>query len=89
MVLCDCECHVEDPAWGDLRQDRPNARRPIALAIVDLAAISDSELLAELHDAQRAIPGISDPEGRRAAWDRVFQAHKELERRYPSAFQPI
>ena len=56
---------------------------------VDLAALSDNDLLAELHDAQRGIPGISDPEARRAAWDRVLRAHKELERRYPSGFEPI
>ena len=52
-------------------------------------ALSDNELLAELHDAQRSIPGISDTEGRRAAWDRVLKAHKELERRYPSGFETI
>jgi hypothetical protein len=57
--------------------------------MVDLAALSDNDLLAALHDAQRSIPGISDPELRRAAWDRVLQAHKELERRYPSGFEPI
>jgi hypothetical protein len=56
---------------------------------VDLAALSDNDLLAELHDAQRSIPGISDPKGRREAWDRVLQAHKELERRYPSGFETI
>jgi hypothetical protein len=59
------------------------------LVIVDLAALSDNELLAELHDAQRAIPENPDPQERRAAWDRVLRAHKELERRYPSGFEPI
>jgi hypothetical protein len=56
---------------------------------MDLTAFSDNELLAELHDAQRSIPGISEPEERRAAWDRVLRAHRELERRYPSGFEPI
>jgi hypothetical protein len=57
--------------------------------MVDLTTLSDSDLLSELHNAQRAIPGTSDREERRAMWDRVLQAHKELERRYPSAFEPI
>jgi hypothetical protein len=56
---------------------------------VDLANLSDEELLAELRAAQQGVVETPDRVERRAAWQRVMDATRELERRYPIATEPL
>jgi hypothetical protein len=56
---------------------------------VDLANLSDEDLLAELGAAQQAVVETPDRGERRAAWQRVMDATRELERRYPIATEPL
>jgi hypothetical protein len=56
---------------------------------VDLASLSDEDLLAELGAAQQAVVETPDRGERRAAWQRVMDATRELERRYPIATEPL
>jgi hypothetical protein len=56
---------------------------------VDLANLSDEDLLAELRAAQQGVVETPDRVERRAAWQRVMDATRELERRYPIATEPL
>ena len=57
---------------------------------MDLEALSDGDLLSELHNAQGDIPSVhADPEKRHTAWQRVIAAMRELERRYPPTSDPV
>ena len=59
---------------------------------MDLEGLSDAGLLDELRRAQEAVPtlhvGTTDRAERRAAWQRVIDAMRELERRYPPESEP-
>ncbi len=46
-------------------------------------------LLGELRAAHEDVVRSSDPEKRRAAWERVIVATRELEHRYPPASEPL
>ena len=51
---------------------------------VDYESMSDDDLLDELHEAQKCVPGIAvDREVGLAAWEVVIELTRELERRYP------
>jgi hypothetical protein len=50
---------------------------------VDLATLSDMDLLADLRAAQKAVVEARERVERRAAWQRVMDATSELQRRYP------
>ena len=56
---------------------------------MDLANLSDEDLLAELRAAQQGVVDTRDRVERRAAWQRVMDATRELERRYPIATEPL
>jgi hypothetical protein len=55
---------------------------------VDLAPLNDEDLLTELRAAQQAVVETPERVERRAAWQRVMDATRELERRYPIATEP-
>jgi hypothetical protein len=55
---------------------------------VDLAPLNDEDLLMELRGAQQAVVESPERDERRAAWQRVMDATRELERRYPIATEP-
>ncbi len=52
-------------------------------------SLSDEEVLDELRTAHEDVVRSSDPDKRRAAWERVIVATRELERRYPPASAPL
>ena len=57
---------------------------------MELEALGDDALLGELHRAQQDILGIyANPDQGRAAWQRVIDVTRELERRYPPASEPL
>lgn len=45
--------------------------------------LNDTDLLAQLSDAQTHVAGDADPDQRRDAWHRVTTLLRELERRHP------
>jgi hypothetical protein len=57
---------------------------------MELSDRSDDELLAELRSAQQAVVEAGgEIAERRRSWQRVMDATKELERRYPIAAEPL
>jgi hypothetical protein len=56
---------------------------------MDASTFSDAQLLEELRSAQEAIIKDSDAERRRDDWQRVIDATRELEKRYPPAVEAL
>jgi hypothetical protein len=56
---------------------------------MDLEDLIDADLLSELSNAQAEILKLyTESDKRRAAWQRVIDAMRELERRYPPEAAP-
>ncbi len=57
---------------------------------MDLKGLIDADLLSELSNAQAEILKVyTESDKRRAAWQRVIDAMRELERRYPPEAAPL
>jgi hypothetical protein len=57
---------------------------------MDLDGLTDADLLIELINAQAEILKVyTESDKRRAAWQRVVNAMRELERRYPPKATPL
>ncbi len=72
------------------RERRGSYRPPLGKEHgMEPGSLSDEELLDELRAAHDDVVRSPDPEKRRAAWERVIVATRELERRYPPASEPL